>query len=301
MAYKDFDELVASRSKNSDKKRVAVAAAQDEHTLEAVCKAAKDGLVEPLLIGEKDKILKILAELEQDLPDNRIFDVKDDGDAAKFAVALCRYKQADFIMKGKLQTADLLRAVVDKDAGLRGKRTMSHLGIFQVPGYHKILAVTDGGMLLYPTLEEKKQLIENAVSAFHSLGYEKPKVAVLCAAEIINPKMQETVDADLLKKMNEQGELTGCIVEGPISYDLAINEEAAKMKGYESPVAGDADILAVPNITAGNLLGKAIMYSAHGKMAGFIVGAQVPIIITSRGASSEEKYLSLALSASVSG
>lgn len=299
--YKDFGDLIASRRKNDDKKRVAVAAAQDEHTLEAVSKAARDGLVEPLLIGDKNKILTLLNGLDQDIPDHRIFDVKDDREAAGIAVALCRDKQADFIMKGKLQTADLLRAVVDKETGLRGERTMSHLGIFQVPAYHKILAITDGGMLLYPTLEEKKQLIENAVAAFHSLGYVNPKVAVLCAAEIINPKMQETLDADLLKKMNEKGELIGCIVEGPISYDLAIDEEAAKIKGFESPVAGDADILVVPNITAGNLLGKAIMYSAHGKMAGFIVGAKVPIVITSRGASSEEKYLSLALSASVSG
>jgi phosphate butyryltransferase len=159
---------------------------------------------------------------------------------------------------------------------------------------------TDGGMMMYPDLEQKKKIIENAVGVLHSLGYENPKVGVLAAVETVNPKMPESVDAGKLKEMNQNGEITGCIVEGPISYDLAMNKESAEIKGFVSPVAGDPDILIVPNITAGNILGKCLVYSAGAKMAGFIVGAKVPIVLTSRGSSSEEKYLSLVISAAAS-
>lgn len=201
-------------------------------------------------------------------------------------------------MKGKIQTADLLRAVVNKENGLRTGKVMSHIVIHEIPTYHKLLAVTDGGMMMYPNLDEKKQIIENAVSTFLALGYENPKVAVLAAVETVNPKMQESVDADMLKKMNIKGEIKNCIVEGPISYDLTMSKESASIKGFVSPVTGEADIIVVPNITVGNILGKSLVYSAGAKMAGFIVGAKVPIVLTSRGSTSEEKYLSLALSAS---
>jgi phosphate butyryltransferase len=207
-------------------------------------------------------------------------------------------KKADLIMKGKIQTADLLRAVVDKERGLRTGSVMSHIAIHEVPSYHKLLAVTDGGMMMYPKLEEKKQIIENAVKTFIAMGYENPKVAVLAAVENVNPKMPETVEADALKMMNVKGEIKNCIIEGPISYDLTMSKESAEIKGFNSPVTGEVDILVVPNITAGNLLGKALIYSAGAKMAGFIVGAKVPIVLTSRGATAEEKYLSLVISAS---
>jgi phosphate butyryltransferase len=177
---------------------------------------------------------------------------------------------------------------------------MSHVSIQEVPSYHKLLITTDGGMMMYPDLEQKKKIIENAVEVLHSLGYENPKVAVLAAVETVNPKMPESVDAGKLKEMNQNGEITGCIVEGPISYDIAMNKESGEIKGFVSPVAGDPDILIVPNITCGNILGKCLVYSAGAKMAGFIVGAKVPIVLTSRGSSSEEKYLSLVLSAAAS-
>lgn len=298
MVFKNFNELIEKIQKDKSKKRVAVVAAHDEHTLQAVFRAKKDGIVDPILIGDKIKIKEILNEINVSINEDLIINVEGDVEAAMKAVELIHENKADFIMKGKIQTSDLLRAVVNKEKGLRTGNVMSHLVIFEIPSYHKLLAVTDGGMMMYPNLDEKKQILENAVKTFVAMGYEKPKVAVLAAVEQVNPKMPESVDADMLKKMNQSGEIKDCIVEGPISYDLAMSKESAELKGYYSPVTEECDILIVPNITAGNILGKALLYSAGAKMAGFIVGAKVPIVLTSRGASAEEKYLSLVLSAS---
>jgi phosphate butyryltransferase len=298
MEFKNFNELIESVQKAKSKKRVVVAAAQDEHTLEAVFKAKKNNIVDPILVGDKLKIKEVLESLHVGLNDENIIHVEDDASAAIKAVELINENKADFIMKGKIQTADLLRAVVNKEKGLRTGSVMSHIALHEIPSYHKLLAVTDGGMMLYPNVEEKKQIIENAVSTFINMGYENPKVAVLAAVETVNPKMPETVDADMLKKMNQLGEIKDCIIEGPISYDLTMSKESAEIKGFSSEVTGEADILIVPNITAGNILGKSLMYSAGAKMAGFIVGAKVPIVLTSRGSTAEEKYLSIVLSAS---
>ena len=298
MEYKSFDDLIKKVQNLDSMKKVAVVSAQDEHTLEAVFKAKKDNIVEPILIGNKKKIIEILSRLHESVLEESIINVESDSEAAEKAVELINENKADFIMKGKIQTADLLRAVVNKENGLRTGKVMSHIVIHEIPTYHKLLAVTDGGMMMYPSLDEKKQILENAVSTFLTLGYENPKVAVLAAVETVNPKMQESVDADMLKKMNIKGEIKNCIVEGPISYDLTMSKESASIKGFVSPVTGEADIIVVPNITVGNILGKSLVYSAGAKMAGFIVGAKVPIVLTSRGSTSEEKYLSLALSAS---
>ncbi|HDR5039292.1 TPA: bifunctional enoyl-CoA hydratase/phosphate acetyltransferase [Bacillus anthracis] len=298
MIFKSFKDLIEKVQNSKVKKRVVVVVAQDEHTLEAVFRAKKDNIVEPILIGDKIKIKEVLDNLKESLDESSIINVKEDSEAAIKAVEFINENKADFIMKGKIQTADLLKAVVDKEKGLRTGNVMSHIAIHEIPAYHKLLAVTDGGMMMYPDVDTKKQIIENAVSTFIDMGYEEPKVAVLAAVENENPKMPETVDASKLKKMNIEGEIKNCIVEGPISYDLTMSKESAEIKGFNSPVTGDADILIVPNITAGNILGKSLVYSAGAKMAGFIVGAKVPIVLTSRGASSEEKYLSLVLSAS---
>lgn len=295
--FRNFDELVKKVQNMSVKKKVAVVAAQDEHTLEAVFKARKDQLVEPILIGNKEVILKIIAKLNEPIEDAMVVNTSSDLESAEKAVQMVHGGKVDVIMKGKIQTADLLKAVVNKESGLRTGKLISHLVIHEMPNYHKLLAMTDGGMMMYPNLEEKKQIIENAVSVFHTLGYENPKVAVLAAVEKVNPKMPETVDADLLKKMNQKGEILGCVVEGPISYDLMISKESAEIKGYHSEVTGETDILIVPNITVGNILGKSLVYSANAKMAGIVVGAKVPIILTSRGSSSEEKYFSIVFSA----
>jgi phosphate butyryltransferase len=297
MVYRNFGELIEKVQSTELKKRVAVVVAQDKHTLEAVFKAKEDNIVEPILIGNKSEIKEILNSLQIEFDDNDIIQVEDDVEAATKAVELVHSNKADFIMKGKIQTADLLKAVVDKEKGLRTGRVMSHLVLHEIPGYHKLLGVTDGGMMMYPNLEEKKQIIENAVYTLRTIGYECPKVAVLAAVEKINPNMPETVDAGSLKEMNQNGILKDCTVEGPISYDLVMSRESAEIKGFISPVTGETDILIVPNITVGNILGKSLVYSGGAKMAGFIVGAKVPIVLTSRGSTAEEKYLSIALSA----
>ena len=298
MELKNFKDLIKKVQKNDSIKRVAVAAAHDEHTLEAVFKAAGDKLVEPVLVGNKEKIEEILKKLNLKYEPANIINTESDKEAAEKTVELIHENKADFIMKGKLQTADLLKAVVDKEKGLRTGNVISHVAILEIPAYRKLIAVTDGGMVMYPNLDEKKQILENSVNVFLAMGYECPKVAVLCAVETVNPKMPETVDADTLKNMNRDGEIKDCMVEGPISLDLTFNKESAEIKGYSSPVTGDADILLVPNITTGNIMSKALIEMAGATMAGMVVGAKVPIVLTSRGASSEEKYLSPVLSAS---
>lgn len=294
---KKFTELVAKVRNETVKKKVAVVSAHDEHTLEAVDLACKDSIVTPVLIGDGDKIRELIKTHGFQLQNAEIHEEKDDIKAARKGVLLIRQGKADFLMKGKLQTADLLREVVNKEHGLQQGNVMSHFGIFEIPGYHKLLVLTDGGMLLYPNAEEKAQILMNAVKTLHTLGYTNPKAAVLAATEVVNPKMQESVDGALLKKMNQEGKLGGCIVEGPISYDLMISPEAASIKGYSSPVTGDTDILLMPNMTSGNLLAKSFQFTAGAKMAGMIVGARAPIVLVSRGATAEEKYLSLVLSA----
>ena len=298
MELKNFQELIAKVQNNNLKRRVAVAAAHDEHTLEAVFRAAQDKLIEPVLIGDKEKIAEIIKNLNVEYDLNSIISTENDKEAAEKTVELIHRNEADFIMKGKLQTADLLKAVVDKEKGLRTGKVISHVAILEVPAYHKLIAITDGGMMMYPNAEEKKQILESAVDIFLAMGYECPKVAVLAAVETVNPKMPEAVDADILKKMNQSGEIKNCIVEGPISVDLTFSKESAEIKGYESPVTGEADILLVPNITTGNIMSKSLIELANATMAGMIVGAKVPIVLTSRGATSQEKYLSLVLCAS---
>ncbi|MGI6143211.1 MAG: bifunctional enoyl-CoA hydratase/phosphate acetyltransferase [bacterium] len=289
-----FDDVLARVQARTTPKRVGVVAAIDANSIEAVLKAKEEKIVEPVLIGDRKKIVAIFDELNV-AEDFEIVDVPDIREAAVKAVEMVHSKEIDFLMKGKIETADLLKAVVDKEKGIRTGRLMTHVVFDEVPTYHKLFITTDGGMVMYPDVEQKKQIIENAVEVMHMLGYAQPKVACLAAIERVNPKMTETVDADMLKQMNQEGKITGCIVEGPISFDLAFSREVAVLKGYDSPVAGDADIFLVPNITAGNILGKTLVTAAGGKMAGFIYGAQVPIILTSRASSAEEKYLSLAM------
>jgi phosphate butyryltransferase len=297
MVINNFDQLIEKVRDIDGAKRVAVVCAHDEHTLEAVQKAENDGLVKSVLIGKSAEINEILKKLNFEKDDTDIIHVEGDLETAYKACEIIRNEQADFLMKGKIQTGDLLKAVVDKEKGLRTGKVMSHVVFHEIPNYHKLMVVTDGGMMMYPDLDKKKQILENAVDTLCAIGYEKPKVAVLAAVEKVNPKMQESVDAGALKEMNVKGEIKNCIVEGPISYDLTMNKESAAIKGFESPVTGDADIMIVPNITVGNILGKCLVFSAEAKMAGFIVGAKVPIVLTSRGSTSEEKYLSLIISA----
>lgn len=301
MALVSFDEILRSAGELPSRVVMAVAAAADPHSLEAALEARRAGIAEPLLVGDRGAILSLLEGLGESVPDEDIIDASGSAEAAARAVALVREGRASFLLKGGLDTSVLLRAVVDKERGLSRGRLMSHFTIFEIPGYHKLLAPVDGGMVTYPTLEQKKQIIENTVEMFHALGYECPKVGVLACVEKLNPKMPETVEADALKQMNLRGEIPGCVVEGPISYDCAVSKEIADYKGFESPCAGDCDILLAPNIHAGNIMGKMLTVTCGAKMAGFIVGAACPIAMTSRGSSAEEKYNSIVLSALCAG
>jgi len=295
--FKDWDEVIGSVKKLASVKRVVVAAAQDEHSLKAVAGVAKDGLVAPVLVGDRDRIRPLADQVGLTVKDGDIRHEPDVEKAARLSVSLIRQGEGDFLMKGALETGQLLKAVVDKEEGLGLGRLMSHVAYQKIPAYHKMLITTDGGMVVYPTLEQKREILENAVSMLSAMGYDRPKVAVLAGVEKVNPKMPETVEAAALKEMNQKGEIRGCLVEGPISMDLALVREKAEIKKYESEVAGEADILVMPNLCTGNCVGKAFVEMAGARMAGLIMGAKVPIVVTSRGSSAEEKYLSLVLAA----
>lgn len=292
-----LSELVERASNEVHGMRVVLAAGDDAHALEGIKDVAELGVVRPLITGDRAAIEACLDEVGFEVAPEDIYDAADVNEAAARAVELVREGKADFIMKGKMQTSELLRAVVNKEHGLGRGRTMSHMAINEVPTYHKLLVTTDGGMLLAPSLEQKRDVILNAVEALHALGYAEPKVGVLAAAEKVNPKSVDSTDAAALKEQWEAGEIPGCILEGPISLDLALVSERSAQKGYESPVAGDVDVLVVPNITCGNVLGKTLVEMAGAKMAGLVVGAACPIVLTSRGSSAEEKRNSLCLAA----
>lgn len=294
----DFAGLAARLSGSGRLRRVAVAAAEDAHTLESLLRARREGLVEPILVGDPGAIRANLAAAgwTEELP--RIVPTASREECAQVAAALARDGEADFLMKGLLETSTLLKAVLAPGSGLRTGRTMSHIAVMELPG--RMLAVSDGAMLTYPSLAQKRDEIENAVAALRRMGTERPKVAVMSASEELNPRIPESLEAAELKAMNLRGEIADCVVEGPISYDLAMDPEAAAQKGYSSEVAGSADLMIVPNITAGNLLIKALAFTAGVRWAGFIAGAGVPIVLVSRASSSRDKYLSIVLAAAAS-
>ena len=291
MVISSFSAL-KSRLQHLSPREAVVAAAHDEHTLQAVFAARRDGLIRPILVGRRNEIRSIAHSLGEELSPEQIVDAQDDLECAARSVALIREGKGDILIKGMLQTGTLLKAVVHRETGIRASQVMSHVAILDVPRYHKLLFITDGGMVVAPNLEQKGHILKNAVDFCRFLGYERPKAAALCAVETVNPAMPETGDALSLKEAGERGEFGPCIVEGPISLDLATDREAALVKGYHSPVAGDADILLVPAIAVGNVLGKALYGLAGGQMAGVVLGAAVPITINSRGATPEEKYYS---------
>ena len=298
MVITGFEEL-KQRLQDLPPKPAVVAAAHDAHTLEAVFAARKDGLIEPILVGRREEILAIAARLGEVLSEAQVVDADTEQECAEKAVALIRAGQGRMLIKGLLQTGTLLKAVVNKENGIRAGKVMSHVAILDVPNYHKLIFDTDGGMVIAPDLEQKRHILKNAVDFCRFLGYDRPKVAALCAVETVNPNMPETLDAAALKEEALRGDFGPCDVEGPISLDLATDGESARIKGYNSPVAGDADIFLCPGIAAGNLLGKALYGLAGGEMAGVILGAAVPITINSRGATAQEKYYSILICAAM--
>ncbi|GFR34551.1 phosphate butyryltransferase [Thermobrachium celere] len=291
---KNFDELIEI-VKQQPRMKLAVAAAEDDEVLLAVDEAAKLGIVDAILVGNKSKIEKIASNLNIDLGKFEIIHTESLTDSARIAVSLVADNIADFLMKGLIGTADLLRAVLDKEKGLRGSGLLSHVMVYSVPTYHKLLFLTDGGMVTYPDLYQKVQIVNNAVKVAKAFGINPIHVAPLCAVEVVNPDMQATLDAAALAKMNQRGQIKDCIIDGPLALDNAISIEAAKHKGIVSPVAGQADILLVPNIESGNILGKSLTYFAKAKSAGVIMGAKCPIVLVSRADTHEAKLNSIAL------
>lgn len=289
-----FNEL-----KSCDKKAVlSVAAAHDEEVLLAVKDACEMDIIKAILIGEEDKIRKIASEINFDLSDVEVINESDLKLCAEKAVKLVSSGKADYVMKGLLDTSIILKEVLNKEYGLRTDSLLSHVMIYEVPSYHKLLILTDGGMNIDPDVSQKKKIADNAIKAAKSLGIENVKVACLAAKEKVNPKMQATLDADELKSMCKDGMFgNGVVVEGPIAFDLAVSKEACKIKGYESEVGGDADILLVPTIETGNGIGKALTYMANAKSAGIIMGAKAPIVLVSRADTHESKLYSIAYGA----
>lgn len=286
--FSDLDNLDLKGTK------VAVVWPSDQETIKAVMKAKTVNNITPILIGDFDTIKDLIDEDHSSTV--VIHPAASPKEAADFACDLVKKGDVQSIMKGKIDTKVLLKSVVNNisTGGL-----MNHFVVHELNGYPKLLALSDGGMNLYPDLEQKKVILENSVGALHRLGVKAPKVAVLAAVEKVNPKMPETVDAKALKDMNQEGDIKDCIVEGPISYDLSMSKKSADIKGFDSPVVGDVDLLLAPNITVGNILGKSLVYSAGAKMAGVVLGGQVPIVLTSRGSSFEEKYYSILLSGQI--
>jgi phosphate butyryltransferase len=290
----NFEQLI-QKAKMQDTIKLAVAAAQDEEVLMAVDEAYRLGIVQPILVGDAVAIGEIAGRLKIDITGFKIIDVPDFKEAARQAVSLVSSGSAQFVMKGILGTADLLKAVLDKEIGLRDKNLLSHVMVYQVPAYHKLIFLTDGGMNIAPSLEDKKQIIENAIEVCRAMGVDRPKVAALTAVEKINDKMQATVDAAKLKEMSEKGEFGSAIVDGPLSFDLAFSKEAAQHKGIDSPAAGETDVLLVPAIEVGNGIGKCMTYFANADSAGVVMGAKAPIVLVSRADTHQAKLYSIAL------
>jgi phosphate butyryltransferase len=295
----NFDHMIR-RAKSAEPKKIAVAAAQDDDVLRAIQAAVRENICIPILVGHKERIIEISKAINFDLENIEVLDEKDLNQAARLAVSLVSSGKADIVMKGLIDTSIILKAILDKEIGLRTGNVLSHAAVFELDKYHKLLFVTDAAMNIAPRAEEKKQIIENCLRLCHSLNIEKPKVALVCAKEKVSDKMQATVDAQTLVEMYKDGAIKDCIVEGPFGLDNAISKEAAELKGVKGQVAGDADILLMPNIEAGNVLYKAMTYFSNSKSAGLILGARAPIVLTSRADSDESKLNSIVLAVNCS-
>lgn len=277
----------------------AVAHPCDAASLSGAVDAARMGIIAPILVGPQDKIASVATAAGIDLAGFEVVDAAHSHDSAMKAVALVREGRAEMLMKGSLSSDELLGAVVRRDTGLRTERRLSHCFIMDVPGHANPLIITDAAINIFPTLEEKVDITQNAINLAHALGNPMPKVAILSAMEKVNPKLQTTVEAAALCKMADRGQITGGLLDGPLALDNAISPEAAKIKGITGPVAGHADILIVPDLEAGNMLAKSLSFLMNADSAGIVLGARVPITLTSRADSVQSRLASCAVSALV--
>jgi len=300
MFIKNFIELKEAVAK-LEPMRVVVAAAEDERVIGGIKLAKELGIVKsPILTGESKKIKKIIESLGEDLSQYDIRESSDDAEAARLAVSAINNKEARILVKGKLETVYYLKAILDKENGIRASEVLSNLTMFEMESYHKFIAVTDNAIIPFPTLSEKKVIIENTKPLWTSLGINKPKVAVLSAIELVNPKMEATVDAACLTKMAERGQIKGFSVDGPLSYDIAISLTCAQRKHItDSLVAGDPDLLLLPNLEAANILGKSYKFHGKAESGGLILGAKVPVVLNSRSDSAERRLNSMLMARAI--
>lgn len=293
----DLQSLITKATQISGK-TVAVAAAEDEEVIEAVIQAFNHKLADFLLFGDKERITTLLKSHGEQFLNNDALKVIQAGsgkEASELAVKAVSSSKANVLMKGNVPTATILKAVLNKEFGLRTGSVLSHVAVFEVTGFDRFIILTDAAMNIAPDLNQKAQIISNAVNIAHSIGLDYPKVAPICAVEVVNPAMPATLDAAALSQMNKRGQIKGCVVDGPLALDNAVSIEAAEHKGVNSEVAGLADILLVPTIEVGNALYKSLMYFANAKVGAVIAGAKAPIVLTSRADSAESKLHSLAL------
>ncbi len=294
MAITTFAELM-KEARRVGPKMVAVAAAHEPEILLSAQDAQNEGIATMTLVGDRDRIRKLAAEQQIDVTKMMVIHEPEPKAAARKVMELLRMGHADLAMKGKLETGDFLRAALDKEMGLRTGRLFSHVAVLEVPGFNRFLFVSDSGVVVAPTLEQKVEIVQNAIMVAERLGVHEPKVAILAATEMVNPKIPTTMDAANLAKMADRGQIQGGHVDGPLALDNAISPESVAIKGIKGAVAGAADVLVTPDVEAGNMLVKAITYFAKGKMAGVVIGGKSPLIVASRSDPHETKLVSMAL------
>ncbi len=299
MVLKNLNEM-KSLVEGGPRKRLVLAAADDQHSLGAVIRAWKSDIIEPILVGNEENIHNICAANNYDITGVRIINIQETDKSVEAAVKMASSRQADILMKGKIGTATLLKCVLNKEWGLRTGNLLSHFALFEVETYPKVIAVTDVAMNIAPTLHDKIAIVNNSVACLNRLGYQMPKVAVLGAVEMVNENMQATLDAALLSKMNQRDQIRNCIIDGPLAFDNAVSLESSQLKGIKSEVAGDTDLLLMPDIEVGNVLYKSLVFFAKAKVASIILGAMVPIVLTSRSDSEQAKFDSILLAAASS-
>lgn len=295
--FKHLSDLRNLVDKSVAPKRLALAVSQDNFSLNALHKAYHAGFIQPILIGDREETYHIINEREYDFEGCEFIDEANPEKCVEIAVRKVNSGEADILMKGKVPTPVLLKGVLNKEWGLRKGGLLSHLAFFEVPTYHKLIAVTDVAMNIAPSLRDKIAILENSVQYLNALGIEKPKVAVLGAIEMVNESMQATTDAALLSKMNQRDQIKNCLVDGPLAFDNAVSFESAHHKNIKSEVAGDTDLLLMPDIEVGNVLYKSLVFFANAKVASVILGASAPIVLTSRSDSEESKFNSILLAA----
>ncbi|WP_016776164.1 bifunctional enoyl-CoA hydratase/phosphate acetyltransferase [Anaerophaga thermohalophila] len=295
--YKHLSDLQNQIDPSKPAKKLALAVSQDNFSLNALFKAYKAGFISPVLIGDREETYHIIEEKGYDFGNSTFIEESDPEKCVEIAVRMVHDGEADVLMKGKVPTPVLLRGVLNKDWGLRTGRLLSHLAFFEVATYHKLIAVTDVAMNIAPTLRDKICIVENSVQYLNTLGIKRPKVAVLGAIEMVNESMQATTDAALLSKMNQRDQIKNCIIDGPLAFDNAVSFESAHHKNIKSEVAGDTDLLLMPDIEVGNVLYKSLVFFANAKVASVILGASAPIVLTSRSDTEESKFYSILLAA----